>query len=679
MAVILLCALPGLLALVGIDLSARGIDEAMIEALDADAYPEHLGVQRLMFGATLYTLLEWTVVCLSLATAALAVARARQHPDVVAAMIASVALWSAFISGLHLMAFQGFFFQVANPVAFLLYTWAIAQTFTGALFVIASLWAGMVRRRGLRSTRARRSLALVGVTLLFGVLACVSVWLTARATVLPLELSPEGVFSRPLDLPALILFALLLLVIFPVIDRVYRSVFSFALWLSAIALTASQMYAALASAALFDAGFMASLLTKAGGFTIIFLGLVWHYRQLCDQEIELRERMAGGELRVHMLINNAPEGIVTFGPEAIISGWNPRATELFGCSRQEALGRSLFECLEVAADLEPSEFSECLERLLAADADEEERCTRIYQVRSRDPDADPWIPVEFTLVGADADPQPIYALLARDISESQAMQQRLAQIDRLAAVGTLAAGVAHEINNPLAYIRSNVAFARESVEELPESLRSHILTDADNEHVELFELLDEMQSSLQAAESGCERVAHIVSDMLAIAHRSEEPLEEPVEPAEAIDAALRLTRAQLSPGTTLSTDLQPTPRVVADPSRLTQIVVNLVVNALHAVEELPEERRQITLRLFPRRDRVILEVEDRGPGVPDDLRERVFDPFFTTKPVGKGTGLGLSLSRSIAHELKGELRLCPSEQGARFQLALPAVRPSSRG
>ncbi|TXD36634.1 PAS domain S-box protein [Lujinxingia vulgaris] len=669
--VAVLCALPQVLTWLGIKVAANRVDEVLADLTDLDALRAQaasLRLHELMLEVSVYTALEWTVVCLSLATAALAGARARFQPDAVAAMITAVALWASFITGWHLLAFYGLSNRVVSPPEFLFYNWAISQTFTAAIFVVASFWAIFVERKGIRTSPPLRRTLLFAMGVMLAAMAYLSVSLTAAATTLPLDLSPGRLLSRPMDLPALLLFALLLLVIFPWVDRVYRSVFSFALWLSALPFVASQLYAALASEALYDPGFLASQLTRTGGFAIIFLGLVLHYNQLCAEEIVLRCQVSDREMRTRMLIRNATEAIIVFDADTHIKQWNPRAEELFGITRDDALGRPLLECVTIDAD--PIDLPGFLRRLI--EDPQGDASSRIYQARARGPQRTEWIPIEYTIVGAPTRPEPVFSALIRDVSEINAMQQRIAQVDRLAAVGTLAAGVAHEINNPLAYISSNIVFALEALNELPELLAMSQAERANGTGDRIAELLKELQHSLEAAQSGSERVAHIVRDMLSISHRSERTEAEAIDPLEAIEAALRLTRAQLNHRITLSTDFKPTPSVAADPARLTQIVVNLLVNAVHAVEDLSEERRAITLRLFSRKHQVILEVEDRGHGVPEELHERIFDPFFTTKAVGQGTGLGLSLSRSIAHELKGQLRLCPSERGARFQLSLPA-------
>ena len=672
-----LCVLPQILTELGIRVAARRVDEVVSDVTDLRAFraaPASHRLHEVMLEVSIYSALEWTVVCLTLATAILATTRARYQPDAVAAMIAAVAFWASFVTAWHLLAFYGLFEQVVSPPEFLFYNWTVSQTLTAAIFIVASLWAIFVRRHRIQISERLRHSVLAVTGLVLALLAIVCVRLTAASTRLPLDLSPGQLLSRPMDLPALLLFALLLLVVFPRVDRVYRSVFSFSLWLSALPFFASQLYAALASEALYDAGFLASQLTRTGGFAIIFLGLVWHYNQLCVEEVVLRDQVSERDQSTQMLIENAVEAIIVFDDAMVIKEWNPRAEALFGIARDEALGQALLDCMII--DTDRFDLPAYLDDVIADPGGA--ASFQVHPARVRARRGGDWLAVEYTIVVAPSQPEPMFLALIRDVSEIKAMQERIAQVDRLAAVGTLAAGVAHEINNPLSYITSNIVFAREVLDDLPALLARPPVEQANGEGERLTEHLEELQRALEAAQSGSERVAHIVRDMLSLSHRTEMDEAEIIDPMEAIEAAMRLTRAQLNHRVTLRTDFKPTPSVVADPSRLTQIVVNLLINALHAVEDLPEERRTITLRLFSHDLQIIIEVEDPGHGVPEELRERIFDPFFTTKAVGEGTGLGLSLSRSIAHELKGQLRLCPTRRGARFQLSLPAHSGDAR-
>ena len=143
---------------------------------------------------------------------------------------------------------------------------------------------------------------------------------------------------------------------------------------------------------------------------------------------------------------------------------------------------------------------------------------------------------------------------------------------------------------------------------------------------------------------------------------------------EAARTALDLTRHQLSHRASIAADLPVVPPVLATEGKVVQVLVNLLLNAAHALERRPGGR--VVLRTGHEAQKSWVEVEDNGPGVPEALRNKIFDPFFTTKEVGKGTGLGLSVSRSIMRSLGGDLVLHPgADGGATFRLHLPAPSP----
>ena len=227
--------------------------------------------------------------------------------------------------------------------------------------------------------------------------------------------------------------------------------------------------------------------------------------------------------------------------------------------------------------------------------------------------------------------------------------------ERLALVGQLAAGVAHEINNPLAFVNANLAFVRLEAERLPEPGRGEVI------------------QALHEAERGVERIQSIVRDLRVFARKDQEAPELCYLGEVVSDAALLARASSLVPlECTVARGLPPV-RAVA--RHLSQVVLNLLVNAAHALEELPEgAERGVSLRVFADSGEVCVAVEDTGPGLPADLRDRIFEPFFTTKPVGKGTGLGLALSREYVERYGGRIVAENRPRGgARFTIRLPAV------
>jgi signal transduction histidine kinase len=247
----------------------------------------------------------------------------------------------------------------------------------------------------------------------------------------------------------------------------------------------------------------------------------------------------------------------------------------------------------------------------------------------------------------------------REALEKLAVAERQrAQAEKLAAVGRLAAGVMHEINNPLAFVRSNLHYLRTEVlaQPLPGPVRG-----------ELGEVFDETHV-------GVERIQRIVTDLKGFARADAEELEACVL-ADVVSDAARLAGMRLRHVARLTVELPPElPRVLVAPRRLSQVVLNLLVNAGDALEEAKVEHGEVRVRAGLEDGCVFLVVEDNGPGFPPSVQARLFEAFFTTKGPDKGTGLGLSLSREMVERFGGTLRADNRpEGGACVRVELPVL------
>jgi signal transduction histidine kinase len=249
-------------------------------------------------------------------------------------------------------------------------------------------------------------------------------------------------------------------------------------------------------------------------------------------------------------------------------------------------------------------------------------------------------------------------LVLRDQSELAELRRRLVTAGRLAAVGELAAGIAHEINNPIAYVGSNLYTLRDYWIDL--SKRHPRDTDAS-------ELLWDGQELIEDCLEGIARVKQIVHDVKGFAHAHEERAF--VDVNALLDSALRIARPLL-PGTArLERVLSDVPHVEASARHLQQVFLNLLTNAAQAIAPAGKIRVQTSRAAGG----VLVRVEDDGCGMPPEVLERVFDPFFTTKEVGEGTGLGLTISYQIVRSHGGEIGIESSPGGGtRVQVFLPS-------
>jgi len=244
------------------------------------------------------------------------------------------------------------------------------------------------------------------------------------------------------------------------------------------------------------------------------------------------------------------------------------------------------------------------------------------------------------------------------------LERRLIQTERVYALGIVAAGIGHELRNPISWIATNLAHSLNEISELGRVLAAKDVVKAAGK-------LDEIRAALQDANTGTERVIEIVSAIqLSMVRPASET--ELVDLEEVVRLALRLVDGDLRRAAHVEVDVQSAARVSGSRTQLSQIVVNLLVNAIHAVSKTPLDRAAIHVRVNADERFVTLEVGDSGSGVPEQDRERIFDPFFTTKP-GVGTGLGLAISRKIAVDLGGSLEVGRDARlgGACFRLSLP--------
>jgi signal transduction histidine kinase len=263
-------------------------------------------------------------------------------------------------------------------------------------------------------------------------------------------------------------------------------------------------------------------------------------------------------------------------------------------------------------------------------------------------------------------------------------QQRLMHTEKMAAVGQLAAGVGHEINNPLAYVTANLDFATETLSGLthPEGGPAHAQASTQAQtlaEVSQAQTLAEVSQALQEAQDGARRVGRIVKDLRTFARQNDEEEKQVLEVRQVIEAALKFTANTLRFRARITRDFRETAPVEANEARLVQVFINLLVNAAQALPEGHAEEHEIRVTTdLDASGSVVVEVSDTGTGMSPEVLERIFEPFFTTKPVGQGTGLGLPICRNIIEGLGGRLTVQSTQgKGSTFRITLPAARPKS--
>jgi signal transduction histidine kinase len=249
-------------------------------------------------------------------------------------------------------------------------------------------------------------------------------------------------------------------------------------------------------------------------------------------------------------------------------------------------------------------------------------------------------------------------LLDRARAELAVTHQRLVRADRMAALGTLAAGIAHEINNPLTFIAGNAELLGDALAGLAPRLPPDATAEA--------------QAMLRDIGAGTERIKGVVQQLLALA-KDDQAAAAPVDVRGLVDVSLAMAGHHLKHRAQVVRDFDEVPPVFASAARLGQVYLNLNDNAAQAIPAGAADANQVRVAIRAAAERVVVEIVDTGVGMPPDVLARIFDPFFTTKDAGHGTGLGLSISQGIVEELGGTIDVASTPgHGTTVRVELPA-------
>jgi len=256
---------------------------------------------------------------------------------------------------------------------------------------------------------------------------------------------------------------------------------------------------------------------------------------------------------------------------------------------------------------------------------------------------------------------PAIVVVARDLTDRKRIETHLRLADRMVSIGTLASGIAHEINNPLTYVVGNLELVAEELAQIDDDAPSYPLA--------------ELREMTHNAREGAERVRRIVMGLKVFSRADEERRDE-IDLRRVLDVSVDMVWNEIRHRAKLVKQYGDIPPVIADEARLGQVFINLLVNAAQALPDGQADRQEI--RIVTRTDldgRAIIEVRDTGSGILPEHLARIFDPFFTTKPIGSGTGLGLSICHGIIAALHGEISVESTVgRGSMFRVALPPVR-----
>jgi two-component system NtrC family sensor kinase len=381
--------------------------------------------------------------------------------------------------------------------------------------------------------------------------------------------------------------------------------------------------------------------------------------KLRERELEQRlDELRKSEAMKAAIINSALDCVIVIDEETRVIGFNPMAERTFGYTAAEAIGRRIGELIvppHLRAEHEAG-FRRYMETGAAS------VLGRRVEVDALCADGTV-ILVELAITEVKTENARLFTAYLRDLtqarqaaSEIERQREALHQSEKLAALGSMLAGVAHELNNPLSIVIGHALMLGEEAGEGDAAMDVGKIA--------------ERAGKIQAA---AERCGRIVRTFLSMARQGKAQRQEVRLPA-VIEGAVELLAYGLRTGG-IETDLQvpaSLPTLVADGDQLHQVMVNLIINAQQALHDAPMPRRIAIGAQYDGASRqLVVTVSDNGPGIAEAIRSRIFDPFFTTKPTGVGTGVGLAVSRGIVEGHGGTLQLLPSSRGAAFEIRLP--------
>ncbi len=384
---------------------------------------------------------------------------------------------------------------------------------------------------------------------------------------------------------------------------------------------------------------------ELGGQSIV----VAFFRDIGDRDRSI-EALRRSEERFRKLVEMAPDAVwINDGRRLLYV--NPATVRMLGYDSTEAV-----LALSPLDIVHPDDHAPMIERSREMMITGQPIPSREYRIRRRDGSVGL---TEVQSMPIDWEGTKAILGFARDVTARKEMEAHLIRSDRLAALGTLLAGIAHEMNNPLAYMMLGIDQAFAGLDQLG------------SQNAELVRLRDVMEEVRQ----GAKRVAAVVQQLRATS-RPDAPIDrDVVDVGEALRSALRIAGNEIRHRARLVTDLEEIPAINGNGQRLEQVFLNLLVNATHALPEgRTENEIHVSMRELPGA-LIVIEIRDNGTGIAPEVLPRIFDPFFTTKEVGVGMGLGLSICHGIVTAEGGTIDVDSKPgNGTRFRVTLPARR-----
>lgn len=638
LAVLIICILPTSLNLLGVDFGSSTRAFHVDVALSRTPNEVIDAMHYKLSGSFTHTILEWSAFCTAIFIVILSFTHFYLKRDPVTPVIGVALFCAGCMDAFHTLAADRLIQGLADNQNLIPFTWAICRLFN-ALILLFGAGIFLTSKQGLW----KGSISFVlSNSLVFGLIAYGIVYVCAHSAVLPTTIFPNSIVTRPWDVAPLLLFIVAGVFVFPRLYKKSPSFFSHALVISALPQIVTQLHMAFGSTALFDNHFNIAHFLKIVAYFIPFSGLSLDYirtyrektnsvKQLEQAQVSLKEQIVQREKVEKELI----------------------------IAKQELEHRVIKRT----------------EELLRTNQRLESEVTERKQSELR---------------AFEKSQQLVIALL-----QLQQTQSQLIQTEKMSALGLLVAGVAHEINNPVSFIKGNINPALQYAQDLLCLLQLYqqqypnptLEIRRQIEEIELEFIIEDLPKLLNSMHTGVERISGIVSSLRAFSRKDSLEMKA-VNIHDGLDSTLLILQHRLKAVGSQSEivvikNYGNLPQVDCYAGQMNQVFMNLLTNAIDAIDEenlrlTKEEIKanpysiEISTRLKDEKW-VEIRIADNGSGIPDHVLPHLFDPFFTTKPVGKGTGLGLSISYQIVVEKHGGYLHCISApgEGAEFIIEIP--------
>jgi PAS domain S-box-containing protein len=412
----------------------------------------------------------------------------------------------------------------------------------------------------------------------------------------------------------------------------------------------------------------------------------------------ITSKLQQNEARTRAITDTARDAIIMMNSRGEVNFWNPGAEKMFGYTQEEIHGQDLHQLL--FPEEFQGEFEKAFHSFQRSGTGKAANITMELRANCKNGNE---IPVELSLGSVRIDDEWQVVGMMRDLTERKKADMERQQANKMESIGTLAAGIAHEINTPTQFVGNNLRFLQDSFSDITEVLvevnglieSSRECGDSNGEldalgekvqQADLDFLVEEIPASIEQSQKGIETVSRIVGSMRAFTHPGKDE-KTPSDLNRIIKDTIIVSRSEWKYDANIEIDLMESlPTVPCCPGAFGQIMLNLITNASHAIKSAHESsissesssevkfaKGLIRITTTQQDQYAIIKISDDGTGIPEAIQKRIFDPFFTTKDVGQGTGQGLSLVHSVVVEnLRGQIAFDTEQgKGTTFTINLP--------